>query len=82
MGRIKKSNVAGMPKSKSRANVALRRTPADTMQSAVLAVIEERLSIRAAAKQFNVPLATLHSYVKKSRSNGTDDVRFSPNYSV
>jgi len=84
MGRRKeiKSNGVDIRTGKTRAGIALRRTPVDTMQAAVNAAVEESLSIRAAAKKYNVPLATLHSYVKKRKSSGTDDMRFSPNYSI
>jgi transposase len=80
-----KSTKAGRKKKKhiNRANVVIRRTPAETMQAAVTAVLgPQGMSIRAAAKNFDIPYCTLHSYVAKRRASGTDEIRYNANYSV
>ena len=80
-----KSTKAGRKKKEhiNRANVVIRRTPAETMQAAVTAVLgPQGMSIRAAAKNFDIPYCTLHSYVAKRRASGTDEIRYNANYSV
>lgn len=52
----------------------------DVMKRAVSAVIQEDLSLRAAATLYNVKKSSLANYVKKTKEFGSENVNFSPNF--
>ena len=54
----------------------------EVMKAGVTAVVEGKKSIRAAAKEFEIPYGTLHSYILKAKEGGIDKISFEANYAV
>jgi len=44
------------------------------LQMALKSVLEKSMSIRKAAKEFDVPRSTLADYVKRSKQGGTESI--------
>lgn len=58
------------------------KTSADQMAGAIRLVIEEKMSIREAARETNIAFQTLHRYVKKAKLNPEGNIRTNPHYDV
>lgn len=51
----------------------------ETMRRAVMDVIENKMSLRQAAKEYDLKLTTLHRYITKTKTQG-EDIRMAPKY--
>ena len=64
---------------KSGKNERIKTSP-ERMKAAVLKVVEDGVSVRAAAKEHSIDRKTLGRYVDKFRNGSGEDIAMKPNY--